>query len=85
MAQAAATQGLPEEGIIDAICDVFIGSALLLKSSKESPETLINRVCSKGGTTEQAINKLNEANVDNIILEAMLACTQRADELGKDE
>ena len=85
MAKAATTQGLPEEGIIDAICDVFIGSALLLKGSKESPETLINRVCSKGGTTEQAINKLNEANVDNIILEAMLACTQRADELGKDE
>ena len=81
--QGAAAQGLDYEQVLDAVCDVFIGSAMLLKQSGESPQTLISRVCSKGGTTERAINKLNEADVDKIITEAMIACTQRADELGK--
>lgn len=83
--EGAIAQGLSEEGLIDAVCDVFIGAATLLKQSHEAPAQLISRVCSKGGTTEQAMNKLNEANIDNIILNAMMACTNRADELGKCE
>ena len=81
--KGAQAQGLDYEQVLEAVCDVFIGSALLLKQSGESPEVLISRVCSKGGTTERAMNKLNEANIDKIILEAMTSCTERADELGK--
>lgn len=81
--KGAIAQGLSEEGLIDAVCDVFIGAATLLKQSRENPEKLIGRVCSKGGTTEQAMLKLNNADIDNIILSAMVACTNRADELGK--
>lgn len=81
--KGAASQGLNYEQVLNAVCDVFIGSAMLLKQSGETPETLISRVCSKGGTTERAMNKLNEADIDKIILAAMTACTQRADELGK--
>ena len=76
-------QGLSSEGLIDAICDVFIGSALLLKNSTETAEELIARVASKGGTTEQALKKLDESNVSGIIANAMIACTQRAEELGQ--
>jgi pyrroline-5-carboxylate reductase len=40
-------------------------------------------VASKGGTTEQALKVLHDKDFSNIIQDAMLACTQRADELGK--
>ena len=81
----AIAQGLEPNGLVDAICDVFIGSAMLLKSSGESPDTLISRVASKGGTTEKALETLNNADIDKIIASAMLACTKRADELGKQD
>ena len=80
--QGALAQGLSEEGLLDAVCDVFIGSASLLKQLSDTPSELISKVASKGGTTEQALLKLNEADVDNAIYQAMLACTKRADELG---
>lgn len=83
--KGAQAQGLPTEGLVEAICDVFIGSALLLKQSGESPEQLVSKVASKGGTTEQALLCLENADIDNIILEAMLACTKRADELGENK
>ena len=80
--KGAIEQGLSSEDLLDAICDVFIGSALLIKQTKISPEELISRVCSKGGTTEQAMMKLDQGNVTNVICQAMQACTKRADELG---
>ena len=62
---------------------MVIGSAVLLKGSNLSPAELISRVASKGGTTEQALLKLDEADFDGAIENAMKACTKRADELGK--
>ena len=62
---------------------MVIGSAILLKGSDLSPSELISRVASKGGTTEQALLKLDEANFHIAIENAMKACTKRADELGK--
>lgn len=80
--KGAERQGLEGEALIDAVCDVLIGSALLLKSTHEPPSLLISRVASKGGTTEQALNVLNDRGFDEIVAEAMIACTKRADELG---
>ncbi len=81
--KGAQEQGLECEGLLDAVCDVFIGSAMLLKQSGEAPQELISKVASKGGTTERALAKLDEGKIDKIIYDAMLACTNRADELGK--
>ena len=79
----AEAQGLDTAGLLDIICDVVIGSAMLLKQSSDTPTELISKVASKGGTTEQALLKLNDNNFDKIIEDAMIACTKRADELGK--
>lgn len=81
--KSALAQGLNTDGLKNAICDVFIGSAMLLKASEESAEQLITRVASKGGTTEKALECLNDANIEGIVASAMIACTERADELGK--
>lgn len=80
--KGAERQGLEGDTLVDTVCDMLIGSAMLLKSTRESPSLLISRVASKGGTTEQAIKVLNDKDFDNIIAEAMIACTKRADELG---
>ena len=81
--KGALEQGLSDNGLVDAICDVFIGSAYLLKMSKETPEALASKVASKGGTTEQALLRLEQGNISEIISDAMMACTARADELGR--
>ncbi len=81
--QGAQAQGLDSDAMFDAVCDTVIGSAMLLKQSGELPSTLISRVASKGGTTEQALIKLDEGDMNKTIINAMLACTARADELGK--
>ncbi len=80
--KGAIAQGLPPDGLIDAICDVFIGSAQMLKQSGETADVLISRVASKGGTTQRAIDVMDNADICTIIAEAMLACTYRAEELG---
>lgn len=76
-------QGLPEEGLLEAVCSTVIGSARLVRETGKSPEELIAMVCSKKGTTEQAMLKLAEHNFPQTIHEAMVACTNRADELGR--
>lgn len=80
--EGARLQGLESEDILSAVCDMVIGSALMLKNSGESPVQLISRVASKGGTTERALLQLDEYKFSKGIIDAMKACTARADELG---
>ena len=79
----ARIQGLKDENILNAVCDVIIGSAELIKSGFGTPEDLVKAVASKGGTTERALSVLDTNEFEKIISNAMIACTQRADELGK--
>ncbi len=79
--EGARAQGLSEDGLLDAICDMVAGSAHLLKSGNLSPEEQIARVTSKGGTTERAMAVLGERDLAGMILAAMQACTARAEEM----
>ena len=81
--KGAESQGLDGKELVNTVCDVVIGSAMLLKQSLDTPSELISKVASKGGTTEQALIKLDEGDFDKVIEKAMKACTNRADELGK--
>jgi hypothetical protein len=73
---------LEDDGLIEAICDMMIGSAELIKSGVGTPSQMAKAVASKGGTTEQALKVFDEREFDKIIADAMVACTRRADELG---
>ena len=42
----------------------------------------IKTVCSKGGTTERAVAELERYDFYKAFADAMLKCTERADELG---
>jgi hypothetical protein len=58
----AKAQGLDSKELLNTICDMVIGSATLLKQSTDTPEELISKVASKGGTTEQALIKLDDGS-----------------------
>lgn len=58
------------------------GSAeMIFANTDKSLDELINAVCSKGGTTIQAVNCFNENKLDSIVNDAVSACIKRAGEL----
>jgi pyrroline-5-carboxylate reductase len=79
--EGAKAQGLDGEALLSAVCDMVIGSAMLLKQDTLTPSEQIKRVTSKGGTTERAMAVLSERDMAGMISDAMKACTARADEL----
>lgn len=83
MADYAESVGIDKKTALSLICKTFEGSAEMLRSSGDTPDQLIEKVCSKGGTTIEAMNVLRERNVEDAIIDAMAACTRRAEELGK--
>lgn len=83
MVDYALSVGIDAETALRLVCKTFEGSAEMLRSSGDTPEQLIEKVCSKGGTTIEAMNILKERNVPQAIGDAMAACTKRAEELGK--
>lgn len=92
MLDAAVNQGLlktddssaslEKKELLDAICDTLIGSAMLVKASDKTLDELISMVCSKGGTTEQAVAELESFKLYEAFDSAMDKCTKRAYELG---
>ena len=81
--EGAVAQGLPESpSLLNAICDMTIGAATMLRDGNETPNELTAKVASKGGTTEQALKQLEALHFHETIVTAMEACTARADELG---
>ncbi len=60
----------------------FKGIVDFFQNSKDSYAELIEKIASKGGTTEAAINHLKKNQAQNIIKQAVMAAYQRAVELG---
>ena len=83
MADYAKNCGIEYDKAMNLVCATLEGSAAMLRDSGEPVETLIDRVCSKGGTTIAAMDKLKEHGFYEAVLDGMDACTKRAEELGK--
>ncbi len=81
MYDTALEMGFPKEGLIDILCGVLTGSAEMLQKTGKTPDELIAMVKSPKGTTEWALNKLEETGFEKSIHDAMFACSQRAREL----
>lgn len=64
-------------------CNAIIGSANMILNSDESIDTLIDNVCSKGGTTIEGLNELYNNNFIETIEKCYDACVRRAYELNK--
>jgi pyrroline-5-carboxylate reductase len=60
-----------------------IGSVKLLSETGEHPALLREKVTSPGGTTAAGIYKLEEGGLRKILIDAVIAATQRGKELGE--
>ena len=82
MREAGTQMGLSAEQAYRLAIATFSGAAALAQASEESPETLRERVTSKGGTTHAALTALEQAGVKTAFIRALLAAHERARELG---
>jgi len=81
MAQAAQQLGLGEDAS-RLVAQTMLGGAALLAQSDDDATTLKQKVMSPGGTTEAAINQLDQHGVRDAITKAIHAAEQRSRELG---
>ncbi len=80
--QAAAELGFGAGEARRLALDTFIGAVKLAAHSNEDAATLRERVTSKGGTTERALNTLETEKTRQIIARAVRAAAERSRELG---
>ncbi len=84
MADYAANCGIDYNKAMNLVCATLEGSAAMLRESGEPVETLIDRVCSKGGTTIAAMDKLKRTRLFmRLFLTVWTLVQKRAEELGK--
>ena len=83
MADYAKEQGIDEEAARRLICQTLQGSAQMLLDSGDTPDVLIKKVSSPGGTTLEALKTLEQNHFYEAIKEAMASCTRRAEEVGQ--
>ena len=88
MQQAAYELGMDEAQARQLVLDTFLGASKLAESSQEDVTVLRARVTSKKGTTESALQSMEENRVKMDIVAAIRAAAARSkemgDELGKD-
>lgn len=74
---------IDEKAALGLITATLEGSAKMIKESEDDIDTLIKKVSSPGGTTLAALDVLYKNNFSETVIDAMRACTNRAEELGK--
>ncbi len=84
MRDAGTRMGLPPEVAYQLAVGTFVGAATLAQRSDDPPQTLRERVTSKGGTTYAALTSMEAAGVKAKFEEALFAAQKRAEELGRE-
>lgn len=83
MADGGVAAGLPRAIAMQLATQTVLGTAQLLTETKLHPAQLKDQVTSPAGTTIAAIAQLEKSGLRSAMIEAVLAATRRADELGK--
>lgn len=79
---AGVKAGLSFEDAKKLAVNTMIGSGkMLLENKTSSIDDLISAVCSKGGTTIEAINVFNNSDISAVIEDAIDKCVKRAAEI----
>lgn len=84
MLEAALKMGFSKNDSKVLVSQTFEGAVELFNQSDLSPETWMERVASKGGTTRAALDSMDDNNVKELIKDAAYAAFDRAVELGKE-
>ena len=84
LTNAGVKQGLREDKARTLAVSTVAGAAKMVEQSEDKTlDELLNAVCSKGGTTIEAVHSLQNDNLDEIIDRAVSACVKRAEELSE--
>ncbi|MGN1098485.1 MAG: pyrroline-5-carboxylate reductase [Clostridia bacterium] len=83
MADAAVLQGIPRDTAYLLVEQTILGSAKLALETREHPGKLKDMVCSPGGTTIEAIYRLEEKGLRATMIDAVDACAKKSALLGK--
>lgn len=83
MIDAAMSYGLSRETATKLVCATAKGSIEMIESTNTTIDNLVSAVCSKGGTTIQAVDSFRAANLDEIVKTAVDKARKRSIELSK--
>ncbi|RCW90236.1 pyrroline-5-carboxylate reductase [Winogradskyella arenosi] len=84
MLEAAQKMGFSDYDSKVLVTSTFEGAIELFNQNNISPKSWIDKVASKGGTTQAAIDSMDDNNVKQLIQDAAYAAFDRAIELGKE-
>jgi len=85
MLEAALKMGFSDYDSKVLVSSTFEGAIELFNQNNISPKSWIDKVASKGGTTQAAIDSMEDNNIKDLIQDAAYAAFDRAVELGKDK
>lgn len=78
MADEAVAEGMPREQAYRFAAQAVLGSAKMVLDTGRHPGELKDMVCSPGGTTIQAVKKLEENGLRFAVMEAMQCCIEKS-------
>src|SRR6056297_2270420 len=84
MMEAALKMGFSKNVSKVLVSQTFTGAIELFNQNDLSPNSWMDKVASKGGTTRAALDSMDDNNVGELIKEAAFAAFERAVELGKE-
>lgn len=84
MADAAVKGGIARSEAIPLCAQAVLGSAKMVLETKLHPAVLKDMVCSPGGTTIEAVSRLEEHGFRSAVMDAMEACEEKSRELGRE-
>ncbi len=82
LVEAAVHIGLPRDMAQELVLQTMLGSGHFVQKSGRSPADLRRMVTSPGGTTAEALRKLEEGGFSDLLRQAVIAAYNRARELG---
>ena len=85
MMEAALQMGFSENVSRLLVSQTFTGAIDLFNQNNLSPNSWMEKVASKGGTTRAALDSMEDNNVGELIKQAAFAAFDRAVELGKEK
>jgi len=83
MADAAVKNGLPRKEAYEISAQAVMGAAKMVLETELHPGILKDMVCSPGGTTIEAVTKLEEKGFRHAVISAVDACIEKSREMTK--
>jgi len=82
IADGGVKMGLPRDIAMKLAIQTVMGSAKMALETGEHPGVLKDAVCSPGGTTIDAVHKLEELGLRNCAISAVVAAAEKSIKLG---